>query len=72
MTVFLTPTIVHPLKLLFTRTIYQSTKAGGGGAQAILIRFRARLSVFRTQSSALYRMDAVVTLHTSDKYSNTT
>lgn len=32
---------------------------------------RARLSVFQRLSSTLYRMDAVVTLHTSDNYGST-
>lgn len=37
----------------------------------LLLSHRARLSVFQRLSSALYRMDAVVTLHTSDNYGST-
>lgn len=58
---------VHSLKLLLTITIYHS-RGRGRGANSL----QARLSVLRTLSSALYRMDAVVTLHTSDKYTSTT
>lgn len=54
------------------RTVCNSTEASGN-VRVIsqpLISLRARLSVFPELSSALYRMDAVVTLHTSDNYGN--
>lgn len=54
------------------RTVCKSTEASGDVRFLIQpISLRARLSVFQRLSSALYRMDAVATLHTSDNYGNT-